>query len=296
MRKRTTRNIFFGLFTLAAAFILTQVPALQNIFFGNLEKEFPLPGQEERQSAAEDRMRFIAHAGGAIENHIYTNSLEALDSSYAKGFKLFELDIITTRDNHYVAAHDWERWQEMTGYKGELPPDHKTFKQYPLHAKYTPMDMDDINQWFDRHDDAILVTDKVNQPAAFSAQFIDKNRLMMELFTKDALLEGLKVGILSPMPNYKLAKKPRRYFNNLSPRHLQELGVTHMAASRRVVEENLRYVNELREAGIKLYVYHVNFEEGKDEQYVVCKEMRYVYGLYADNYDFSAVPECNSDE
>ncbi len=35
---------------------------------------------------------FIAHAGGAIDGYTYTNSLEALNSSYAAGCRLFEKD------------------------------------------------------------------------------------------------------------------------------------------------------------------------------------------------------------
>ena len=33
--------------------------------------------------------KFVAHAGGGINNLIYTNSLEALDSNYKKGFRFF---------------------------------------------------------------------------------------------------------------------------------------------------------------------------------------------------------------
>ena len=73
--------------------------------------------------------RYIAHAGGEIDGEIYTNSLEALTKSYLDGFRLFELDIIRTSDGHFVAAHDWELWSEMTSYDGELPPDLKEFKK-----------------------------------------------------------------------------------------------------------------------------------------------------------------------
>jgi glycerophosphoryl diester phosphodiesterase len=35
----------------------------------------------------------IAHAGGAINQQTYTNSLEALNANYAKGFRFFEIDL-----------------------------------------------------------------------------------------------------------------------------------------------------------------------------------------------------------
>ena len=80
-----------------------------------------------------DGNRFIAHAGGGIDNNRYTNSLEALNLGYRHGFRLFELDIITTSDDYYVAAHDWKSWQAGVNFSGQLPPsraeflDHKIF-------------------------------------------------------------------------------------------------------------------------------------------------------------------------
>jgi hypothetical protein len=41
---------------------------------------------------------FIAHAGGAIGHYTYTNSLEALNSNYEKGFRFFEIDLSWTSD------------------------------------------------------------------------------------------------------------------------------------------------------------------------------------------------------
>ncbi len=63
-----------------------------------------------------DTNRFIAHAGGEIDGYKYTNTLEAVNTNYKKGFRLFELDIIKTADNIYVAAHDWKSWAINTGH------------------------------------------------------------------------------------------------------------------------------------------------------------------------------------
>ncbi|VAW54372.1 hypothetical protein MNBD_GAMMA05-928 [hydrothermal vent metagenome] len=41
-----------------------------------------------------DTNRFIAHAGGSIEGNKYNNSLDALDSSYKNGFRLFEPELL----------------------------------------------------------------------------------------------------------------------------------------------------------------------------------------------------------
>ncbi len=233
-----------------------------------------------------DTNRFIAHAGGMIDGHVYTNSLEALDQNYKNGFRLFELDILTTSDNIFVAAHDWNRWMEFTGYRGELPPALAEFKQYKILQKYTPLDINDINEWFTRHPDAVLVTDKVNAPTAFSNQFIDKNRLMMELFTLDTLQEGLALRIRSAMPTWGLLSD----IKGDKVKSLVDMGVTDIAASRRVIKFNIPFLKKLREKDIHVYVFHVK-DDGKDENYVIKYDMDYIYGLYADTLDITSLSQ-----
>ncbi len=58
-----------------------------------------------------DTTRYLAHAGGEINGQRYTNSLEALNLNYSNGFRIFEIDIITTTDGHLVCAHDWDSWK-----------------------------------------------------------------------------------------------------------------------------------------------------------------------------------------
>ena len=51
----------------------------------------------------------IAHSLGGIENGKYSNSLEAFQSNYAKGMRVFETDFSWTSDHVLVLRHDWER-------------------------------------------------------------------------------------------------------------------------------------------------------------------------------------------
>jgi glycerophosphoryl diester phosphodiesterase len=244
---------------------------------------------KENRENRYDIKRFIAHAGGELEGNTYTNSLEALNLNYKKGFRLFELDIIKTSDNVYVAAHDWEYWKNNTDYKGELPPTRAIFKKYKIIHKYTPLDIDDINKWFKNHRDAILVTDKINAPSDFSKQFIDNKRLMMELFTLDAVIEGVQANIKSAMPTWDILSG----INGDKVQALKDIGVTDIAASRRIIEDNMPLLNRLKKNGINVYVFHVNFDRGKDETYVVCHDMDYIFGLYADKFDFHKKIDCD---
>lgn len=235
-----------------------------------------------------DNNRFIAHAGGMIDGHKYTNSLEAMDRNYKNGFRLFELDISKTSDNIYVAAHDWKHWSKVTRYTGPLPPTRKVFLQQKIYKKYTPMDISDINVWFNDHPDAILVTDKVNTPVDFSNKFIDKTRLMMELFTWDAVEKGMNAKIKSAMPTGSILEKIKG--DKIS--YLKKIGVTDIAASRRIVDSQKSLLKEIVASGINVFAFHVNFDKGKDEKYVVCAERDYFYGMYADKWDFNSTIDC----
>ncbi len=213
-----------------------------------------------------DTLRYIAHAGGIIGGRTYTNSLEALNLSYSKGFRLFELDIRETKDNKYVAVHEWDDWKKMTGYTGPTPVTHQVFMKFNIHEKFTPLSMAEINQWFTEHTDAILVTDKINEPKSFSNQFVDPNRLMMELFTKEAVEEGVEAGILSAIPTQHIIE-------DLSWNSIVDLEIKHVAVSRFFISTHKELLKKLKDQGINVYVYHINqdgdvTDSGMDEEYV----------------------------
>ena len=225
--------------------------------------------------------RFIAHAAGEINGIKSTNSKEALDENYKKGFRLFELDIITTSDGQYVAAHDWKMWSRFTDYSGELPVKHAEFLQHKIYGKYTTLDMKGINKWFAAHPDAVLITDKVSNPLKFANQFIDKSRLVMELFSLMAVEEATKNGIAA-----MISQEPLNSIAGDKLTYLKANKIGHVAISRRIVARSASLLETLGKNGIKVYVYNVNFDPGKDEQYVLDNEIGLVYGMYADKWVF----------
>jgi len=225
--------------------------------------------------------RYIAHAGGEIKGIKSTNSKEALDANYEKGFRLFELDIIETSDGKLVAAHDWKMWSRFTDYTGALPPSHAEFKKHKIYGDYHTLDMAEINKWFAAHPDAILVTDKVNNPLAFANNFVDKKRLIMELFSPMAIEEASKSGIqvmISQQPLMRIVGDKLNY--------LLVNDIKYVALSRRIIASKTKLMLNLKEKGIKVYVYNVNFDPGKDEKYVQDNEIGLVYGMYADKWVF----------
>lgn len=285
-RKPGRYGLIFYLFALIA-FISspTTYGYLLNFYFS---KSIEMRRIAHAEGNRYDTNRFIAHAGGKIEGSTYTNSLEALDLSYKNGFRLFELDILESADSVFVAAHSWEDWQNLTGYNGQLPPSSSIFKQYKILDKYTPLDINDINNWFSGHPDAILVTDKVNSPFRFSKSFIAKERLIMELFSLEAVKEGVESNIKSAMASWGVLSE----IKGDKVQKLLDLGVTDIAASRRLIKYNIPLMTRLKNNGVKVYVFHVNYDKGKDEDYVVRFDMDYIYGLYADEFDFEGELDC----
>ncbi|WP_373518375.1 hypothetical protein [Pricia sp.] len=230
--------------------------------------------------------RYIAHAGGEVNGIRSTNTKDALDQNYAKGFRIFELDIVETADGKLVAAHDWGMWSRFTDYGGTLPPTHAEFMKEKIYGDYTTLDMEGINAWFTAHADATLVTDKVNDPIAFSNAFVDKSRLIMELFSVMAVEQASQHGI-----NTMMSHKPFFGMKGDKLNFLAVNNVKYVALSRRAIEKNKELMLQLKEQGVKVYVYHVNFDEGKDEKYVQENEIGIVYGMYADKWVFD--PDTN---
>ena len=225
--------------------------------------------------------RYIAHAGGEVNGIKSTNSKQALDQNYKKGFRLFELDIIETADGKLVAAHDWKMWARFTDYKGALPPSHAEFMKHKIYGDYTTLDLKGINAWFRAHPDATLVTDKVNDPVAFADQFVDKNRLIMELFSLMAVEEASKNGITA-----MISQEPLMGMTGDKLNYLSINAIKYVAVSRRIIASQTKLLLQLKEQGIKVYVYNVNFDPAKDEKYVQENEIGLVYGMYADTWVF----------
>lgn len=225
--------------------------------------------------------RYIAHAGGAIDNNRYTNSLEALDANYAAGFRMFELDLIFTSDSVIVAAHDWDYWKTITSCN-EFLVNKEHFMSHPIYGIYTPISIDEINDWFAKHPDAILVTDKINSPSVMKEQFIDPSRLIMELFSIDAINEAKLLGVNYMMSGSVLYEVETDAFS-----FMVENEVPFFAVSYTYIQNQAGRIvlQKCKEAGIKTYIFGLNSGvDGKDEQYVLDNYMPYIYGMYADKW------------
>jgi len=230
---------------------------------------------------------FIAHAGGAIDGINYTNSVEAMDLSYSKGCKMFELDLRLTTDGKIVAVHD------------PIDVTEAEFMSTLIAGKYTPMNMEAINDWFRRHPDAILVTDKINDPQKIYDEFLFRDRVIMELFTWKAVDKAIELSI-KPMVSENLIfgkseKAMKMRIMSIKPKSiiniekvLEDKKIEYICMSRiYALPGNKDLLKRLKANGIKNYFFHLEWGTNGEpaEQYVWINEMEYCYGMYANDLD-----------
>lgn len=155
------------------------------------------------------------------------------------------------------------------------------FLTHKIYDKFTPMNMEMINQWFADHEDAVLVTDKIDDPEKMDSLFVDKERLYMELFSFESIAKAKELGI-----NYMMSENVLYQIVGKKYEYLIENEIPALAVSRRLIErdEYKELFLNCKANNIKVWVFHVNFNTGKDEKYVYDNEMQYIYGMYADKW------------
>jgi glycerophosphoryl diester phosphodiesterase len=131
-------------------------------------------------------IEYIAHAGGAIDSCVYTNSLEALNLSVEKGYRFIELDFAFTSDSVLVAAHSWEKFNAITGFGhwGDSVPTYDDFKSRKIYGRYTPISAKEANTFLEKTPGIYLVTDKISNPDILRTYFPGlKERMVVEAFS-----------------------------------------------------------------------------------------------------------------
>ena len=118
-----------------------------------------LPGRISVDPSVPARPLLIAHAGGGIAEGTYSNSQEALDQSYAKGHRRFEIDLSWTTDARLVLAHDWDGSFKQWFADADTRPSLEAFKAMEMKDGLTQMALEDLYEWLRRHEDAHIVTD-----------------------------------------------------------------------------------------------------------------------------------------
>jgi len=136
-----------------------------------------------RSAPKEDnRTIFIAHGLGMVDGIGISNSLEAFNFNYNRGFRIFETDLLFTSDGGLVGAHD--NMEDQLGFT--KPFTQMTRDEYlnaRVRGKLTTQSIENILDLLRTHPDTILIIDtKEDIERSFrvlvpAAQSIDQNLL-----------------------------------------------------------------------------------------------------------------------
>lgn len=102
----------------------------------------------------------VAHALGGIDSLLYTDAREAFERNYARGFRVFEIDLRPTRDGVLVAAHDWWTPARTPEFAGQ--PTLAEFERSRIYGRFSPLTARQALALLVTYPDARLVLDPKN--------------------------------------------------------------------------------------------------------------------------------------
>ncbi len=142
----------------------------------------------------------IAHALGTVDGRSETNSLEALQDSYERGFKVFETDFCLTSDGYLALRHDFEEdsyftfEQDMDDTKVMSKDE---FLSTPIKGIYTPILLDDLIAFMNEHNDVHIVTDSKSSDKETVVEQFKKLKEIVEATGNPTLYDRIIVQLYS---------------------------------------------------------------------------------------------------
>ena len=154
------------------------------------------------------RHSFIVHGGGKLDGVLQSNSYESVVNAIALGCRFIELDLIETKDNKFVASHDWKRFRRDINFITQGTSEALSFSEISnskLYGKYHILFIDDIIELMRLHQDLYIFTDiTTNYKLINSIGFRD--RLFVEAFNIFDYLLAMHHNIKRPMLNLNAGK------------------------------------------------------------------------------------------
>ena len=198
------------------------------------------------------KQHLIAHAGGAIDGKVYTNSREAIEGSIKAGRKYVEIDLIKTSDGEYIAGHDWERINEMTGRKGDKPLSKQEFLSSKLYGKYTTMSIDDVAELMEKYPDWIMVVDKIRDLDYLHKHLPYHDRMIVQVFALHNYFKALQLGYKYPTLRLKGGRRGVKEIYKV----LMDIGnVKSVILGEKSFNKNKEYIGQLHDKGVTVILY-----------------------------------------
>lgn len=101
----------------------------------------------------------VAHAGGQIGSHTYTNSIEAMENSYKNGIRLMEMDFEWSTDGQLVGIHSWDGF--ITKFFNAQAKRHSylEYENFKMINGWQHSTLEKLDNWYKEHPDGYLITD-----------------------------------------------------------------------------------------------------------------------------------------
>lgn len=183
-------------------------------------------GLQPLNSSRIPRPLYIAHGGGEINGQMHTNSLEALNNSYQKGYRYFEIDFSTTRDGRLVLLHDWRAVFKQLFKQTPKIYSLADFKKLKIAGNLTPVALEDLVDWIGRHPGAYIVTDTKEDNSAVLLHIKTEAPHLLDRFIPQvyqvkeyywARLLGFKKIIFALYPKYCKIEEVKQFIQSEKP-------------------------------------------------------------------------------
>jgi len=216
----------------------------------------------------------IAHALGEVNGHRHTNSLEAFQTSYKNGIRVFEVDLILTSDQHLVARHDWQPYlarmfEQSLPTNGIQPLTVEEFRNHKINKSLHPLTLEDVIFLLQTHQDAYIITDtKSTDLDEIKTQFsillraifeIDPtiiNRVIPQVYNEEmfALLKNMYPFEDFVYTLYKTFQSSKEVIDFVERENIQFVAMSEFKYSE-------KFIRELTERGIISMIYTINDQD-----------------------------------
>lgn len=240
-----------------------------------VQPEDTAPGVSAEQT--ETQTRFVLHAGGTTPSGIAgTNSVEALDHSYALGYRCMEIDFCWTSDGQLACVHDWESWYPI----GHVPTAAE-FDALRADRGFTSLTVADLADWLRSHSDAAVVTDVKERNVEAARLLADAcpdllDRFIVQIYAPEQYAAVRACGFSHVwLTLYQLPWEVKTD-TALLGQYVRACGLEALVFSVELVPR-AGYVDELLALGVPLYAHTANTAEEQD-----ALRAAGIFGIYTD--------------
>ena len=229
-----------------------------------LPQTVPIGPEQTESSTAEIKADFVLHAGGVTPNGaVGTNSVEALDYSYALGYRYMEIDFCWTSDGRLACVHDWESWYPI----GHVPSAAEFETLRTTHG-FTSLTLPVLADWMRAHPDVRIITDvkenNVEAARLISASCPDLlDRFVVQIYNRGQNEPVRACGFTHIWLTLYQLPWNIKTDTALLARYAEECDLEALVFSCELVPRT-GYVEQLRGIGIPLYAHTVNTKEEQD--------------------------------